>query len=101
MIEKQELVSELTNYLYDRDPYEYNDCYSSREEAEKDVDRVLRTKKSINLVLYELSEDMTWSEKYLVKNNKKGECEMYKEAKRLFDKITKYKKQLENQGLER
>lgn len=100
-MDKEKLVNDLTEYMYNRDPYEFNDCYDTREEALKDIDRVLSTKKSINLVLYELNEDMTFSEKYLNNNKDKGECEMFKEAKRLYDEILEYKRELKDEGLER
>lgn len=94
--EQDELALELVRYAKDFDTYEYNDIYSSDEEAFNDMKKNLTEHSLVDKTIEWLCNDIHYfaSEKDLEDN------EIFNLSKRAFDliiKINKYSKDLEKE----
>lgn len=93
------VTNKLVDYMSDRDPYEFNDCYNSKEEAFNEFYSLLGTRKGINNILYEISEDLSLAEEYLKKDTDEETKIMINRAYQLHKDIYELKKEISVQGI--
>lgn len=90
-----ELAWKMVDYGKDRDLYEFKDCYNSDEEAFDNFLPLLKSKKSLNNLLHEISEDIENTEVLLENNKTDKELNIFiNKAYKLHRELYEYKKEL-------
>lgn len=93
------LAIELTNYLKEVDPYEYNDVYFNDDRAFNDLKKNLSSSSGVHSLLENLCNDMI----YFVKDNDLTNTDIlknFKTASNLLIKLNYYSKTLETKEKE-
>lgn len=89
-VEKEKLAFELNNYFYDYDTYEYNDCYSSKEEGYYEVLDLLSSDKGLNTLRFDINCNIE-SQEYF-----KDDSKHIKQSYSMLNKINKFEKMIKS-----
>ncbi len=93
---REELASLITDYMYDVDPYEFKDCYETKEDAYNDNLHILDSKNGVNQILESINEDIKYFD-----DCKPELDDLCIRAKDIGIKLIDYKNRVFDVGMER